>query len=138
MNLQTACHHLNACRERMDVLYQKPVFDEWVILSLKTGGANVAFYSGMRPEEFVNELHADSAMLYAAMDGRHYEIGDFEFVQEAKGTRFDACIRVGAETYVICNNTCGTISDLRADPRWREAQKPFVELTEKFRSDPLV
>ena len=122
----------------MDVLYQKPVFDEWVILSVKNGGAKVLFYSGTRPEDFLTDLHADSALLYAAMEGRHYEIGDFEFVQEAKGTRFDACIRTGTETYVICNNTEGTISDLRADPRWREAQKPFVELTETFRSDPLV
>lgn len=138
MNLQAACHHLNACRESMDVLYQKPVFDEWVILSLKRGAAEIVFYSGTRPEAFLKELHADSALLYAAMDGRHYEIGDFEFVQEAKGTRFDACIRAGEEAYIVCNNTSGTIVDLRADPRWREAQKPFVALTEVFRSDPLV
>ena len=138
MNLSTACRHLNTCRERMDVLYQKPVFDEWVVLLLKEGAAKVVFYSGTRPEAFLEELHADSALLYAAMDGRHYEIGDFEFVQEAKGPRFDACIRAGLETYVICNNTYGTITDLRADPRWREAQKPFVDLTEVFRSDPLV
>jgi hypothetical protein len=138
MNLETASTHLNSCRERMDALYQKPVFDEWVLVSLVEGKGAVLSYVGARSESFAQKLHADSAPLYAAMEGRRYEVGDFEFVQEAKGSRFDACIKAGETVYLLCNNTYGSMAELRADPRWREAQKPFVALTEKFRADPLV
>lgn len=137
MNLETAATHLKSCRERMDALYQKPVFDEWVIVTFKNGEGAVLHYHGPRAESFVQKLHVDSAPLYAAMEGRRYEVGDFEFVQEAKGSRFDACIKAGADIYLLCNNTYGSMAELRADPRWREAQKPFVALTEKFRADPI-
>ena len=137
MNLETAATHLKSCRERMDALYQKPVFDEWVIVRFQQGVGEVLHYHGPRRESFAQKLHADSAPLYAAMEGRRYHIGDFEFVQEAKGSRFDACIKAGENSYLLCNNTYGTTAELRADPRWREAQKPFVALTEKFRADPI-
>lgn len=138
MNLETATTHLNSSRERMDALYQKPVFDEWVLVSLMVGKVAVLSYVGPRAESFAKKLHVDSAPLYAAMEGRHYSVGDFEFVQEAKGSRFDACIKAGQDVYLLCNNTYGSMAELRADPRWREAQKPFVALTEKFRADPVV
>lgn len=138
MNIETAVTHLNSCRERMDALYQKPVFDEWVLVLLVQGKGTVLAYIGPRAESFTQKLHADSAPLYAAMEGRHYGVGDFEFVQEAKGSRFDACIKAGENIYLFSNNTYGSMAELRADPRWREAQKPFVALTEKFRADPVA
>jgi len=138
MNLETAITHLKSCRERMDALYQKPVFDEWVLVSLENGRAVVLNYVGQRAKSFAEKLHADSGPLYAAMEGRRYDVGDFEFVEEAKGSRFDACIKAGATVFLLCNNTYGTMAELRLDPRWREAQKPFIALTEKFRADPLV
>jgi hypothetical protein len=137
MNLDTARQHLRACRESMDALYQKPVFDEWVVVSLVNGRAAVHAYEGPRAEKFEKQLHGDSAPLYAEMQGRQYSPGDFEFVDTAKGSRFDACVKLGQSLYLLCNNTYGTMADLRQDARWRQAQKPFVELTEKFRSDPL-
>ena len=137
MNIETAVTHLNSCRERMDALYQKPVFDEWVLITLVEGKASVLSYAGPRAESFNQKLHADSALLYAAMDGKKYSVGDFEFVQEARGSRFDACIKAGQNIYLLGNNTFGSMAELRADPRWREAQKPFVALTEKFRADPV-
>jgi hypothetical protein len=138
MNLETAITHLKTCRERMDALYQKPVFNEWVIVTFVNGQGAVLHYHGAREESFSQKLHADSALLYAAMVGRSYAVGDFEFVQEARGSRFDACIKAGETIYVLCNNTFGSMAELRADVRWREAQKPLVELTDKFRRDPVA
>ena len=138
MNVETAVTHMNSCRERMDALYHKPVFDEWVLISLVEGKAAVLAYAGPRIETFKERLHADSALLYQAMQGRKYSVGDFEFVQEARGSRFDSCIKAGEAVYLIGNNTFGSMAELRADPRWREAQKPFVALTEKFRADPVL
>lgn len=137
MNLETARNHIRTCRERMDALYQKSVFDEWVVLSLTTAGAKILWYEGPRPGTFEKDLHRDSAALVSEMADKKYEIGDFEFAQEAEGSSFDAGIRLGEILYLLCNNTTGTLADLRRDPRWRQAQKPFVDLTEKFRADPL-
>lgn len=138
MNLATALKQIQTCREKMDVLYQKPVFDEWVVLSLAQGKADILSYQGPRAENFSQLLHRDSAPLFAEMGGKQYGVGDFEFVDGATGSRFDACIRLGDTFYLFCNNTYGSMAELRHDPRWREAQKPFVGLTEKFRVDPLA
>ncbi len=138
MNVETAVTHLKNCRERMDALYQKPVFDEWVLVSIVEGKAAVLAYEGPRKESFTKTIHADSAPMYAAMQGRKYEVEDIEFVQTAPSSRYDACVKAGAGVYLLANNTFGTMEVLRADPRWREAQKPFVALTEKFRADPVV
>ena len=121
----------------MDALYQKSVFDEWVVLSLTTAATKILSYEGPRADSFQKDLHRDSAALVREMADKHYEIGDFEFAQDAEGSSFDAGVRLGEVLYLLCNNTTGTLADLRRDPRWRQAQKPFVDLTEKFRADPL-
>jgi len=138
MNLEIASQHIKACRDRMDALYQKPVFDEWVVLSLVQGKAEILAYMGPRADKFKNDLHRDSAPLMSQMQGNYYGVGDFEFVDNAGSSRYDACIRLGHTSYLLCNNTYGTLAALRQDVRWLEAQKPFVDLTEKFRVDPLV
>ena len=137
MNLETASKNIELCRGRMDALYLKPVFDEWVVVYFAQSRAEVLAYTGPRAETFTQLLHRDSAPLFAEMQGKQYSIGDFEFVDLAHGSRFDACVRLGETTYLLCNNTFGTMAALRQDPRWREAQKPFVGLTEKFGADPL-
>lgn len=122
----------------MDTLYQKPVFDEWVVVSLAGGKAQVLDYHGPRAATYADRLHSDSAPLIREMEGKHYGIGDFEFVLDASGTRYDAVVRLGETTYLLCNNTYGSIDDIRNDPRWRKAQVPFVDMTEKVRADPLL
>lgn len=138
MNLENALQQIRSCRERMAALYFKPVFDEWVIVSFLDGKTNILSYEGPRVESFTKQFHRDSGPLFAEMQGKSYSVGDFEFVQEAHGSRFDACVRLGKVAFLLCNNTFGSMDQLRQDARWREAQKPFVELTEKFRGDPLV
>ncbi len=139
MNLETARKLVAQCREKMDTAYQKPVFDEWVVVSFAPAPAlaDILAYEGPRAETYKKSLHADSAPLAREMQDHAYEIGDFEFVGDARGSHFDACVRIGNRTYLLCNNTYGTLSDLRQDARWLKAQKPFVDLTEKFRTDPL-
>lgn len=138
MNLETASKNIELCRERMDALYHTPVFDEWVIVSFSRGKTDILAYVGPRAETFAKEFHRDSGPLFAEMQGKHYSAGDFEFVSQAHGSRFDACVCLGETIYLLCNNTQGSMGELRADARWREAQKPFVDLTEKFRADPLT
>ena len=45
---------------------------------------------------------------------------------------------LGPAAYLFCNHTTKSMTDIRRDPRWLAAQEPFVELSAKFRSDPLA
>jgi hypothetical protein len=137
MKLEAAVQQLRACRQKMDTLYQKPVFDEWAIVALGGAQPAVLAYEGPRREGFEKKFHSDASPLLAEMEGRRYAVGDFEFALDARGSRFDASVRVGENTYLFCNNTYGSMQDIRGDARWLKAQAPFVDLTEKFRADPL-
>jgi hypothetical protein len=44
---------------------------------------------------------------------------------------------LGSECFLICNNTVQSMDAITADPLWLAAQVPFVELSDKFREDPL-
>jgi hypothetical protein len=138
MNLATAINHLSSCISQMETLYHAPVFDEWVVLAAGQGRPSLVHYHGPRAETVVKEMHSDSSRLYAEMSDRQYGIGDFEFVQTAEGQQFDAYVRLGERHYLLCNNTSRTMAELRADSRWRAAQKPFLDFTERFRNDPLT
>jgi hypothetical protein len=120
----------------MDALYLRPVFDEWAILSptTKTG---VLAYSGPRGESFRQQLPTDTEPLRAMVSGRPLEPGDFEFASEAEGTRYDACMKLGGKSYLVCNHTARAMAEIRRDPKWLKAQAVFFELSQKFRADPL-
>lgn len=71
------------------------------------------------------------------MTGKQLAIGDFEFAPDATGTHFDACLRLGSASYLICNHTTKSMAQIRLSPKWLAAQKPFVELSGRFPADPL-
>ena len=64
--------------------------------------------------------------------------GDFEFAHHGFGTKVEAFMVVGDGLYLICNNTTQAMDGIAKDPLWLSAQVPFVELSDGFRSDPLV
>ena len=137
MDLSVARQHIHASFERMRALYTKPVFDEWVILTPAAKHGGVLAYSGPRLEEFRQKLPSDVEPLMAQLAGRNLPIGDFEFTHAGDGTRHDALVRLGATSYLVCNNLAKSMAEIRQDPRWLKAQAAFVDLSEKFRSDPL-
>ena len=71
------------------------------------------------------------------LESRQFGVGDFEFARHASGTRFDAFLVMGRGFYLICNNTRASMDAITKDPRWLVAQVPFVELSDKFRSNPV-
>jgi len=138
MDLATARQHISASLERMRALYFKPVFDEWVILAPGAQQSGVLAYTGPRLEEFRKKLPADVEPLLAQVSGHNLEPGDFEFTNEGDGTRHDVLLKLGVNSYLVCNNTAKSMAEIRADARWLKAQAAFVDLSEKFRTDPLV
>ncbi|MFI5335946.1 MAG: hypothetical protein ACHQ5A_04135, partial [Opitutales bacterium] len=122
---------------RMNAAYAAIVFDEWVLVSLKPERGAILAYQGPRAETYKKQFTLDLASMLAEMAGQKLSVGDFAFAAEAKGTHYDACLRLGDSSYLFCNHTTKTMTDIRLSPRWRDAQVPFAALSEKFRADPL-
>ncbi len=137
MDLAAARQHIHGSLERMNALYGRPVFDEWAVLSLAAKHGGVLAYAGPRVENFRANVAADAEPLRVLIAGRPFAEGDFEFAPEAGGTRYDALMKLGANSFLVCNHTGKTMAEIRTDARWLKAQKAFFELSEKFRADPL-
>ncbi|MDD2764602.1 MAG: hypothetical protein PHE83_11570 [Opitutaceae bacterium] len=137
MKLDTARSLVTAAFGRMNALYQKTVFDEWVVVSLQADRGGILAYHGPRVDGFRKQFVDDIGPLRAEMTGKHFAVGDFEFAPEATGTRYDVCLRTGETSYLIGNHTGKSMTEIRQDQRWLQAQKAFVELSNKFRTDPL-
>ena len=137
MNLDTARSTVIAALGRMNSLYNKPVFDEWVLVKLASEQGAILAYFGPRAETYQQKFKGDIVLLREELEQRHMAVGDFAFVADAAGTRFDACIRLGKAAYLFCNNTGKSMAEIRQDPLWREAQGPFVQLSQAFSTDPL-
>jgi len=138
MTLEKATNLIGRCAARMNDLYQKAVFDEWVIVSLIQHKAKILAYLGPRKDDFQKNFATDVQDLRADLLSRRHSIGDFEFARHGVGTKLEAFVMVGDGLYLICNNTAQSMSAIAKDPLWLSAQVPFVELSDQFRSDPLV
>jgi hypothetical protein len=137
MKLDPAKALITTALGRMFALYNKTVFDEWVLVSLDSDRGSILAYHGPRPESYRRHFADDVEPLRAEMTGQHLAVGDFGFAPAAPGTHFDGCVRVGEASYLICNHTGKSMAEIRADARWLQAQKAFLEMSEKFRADPL-
>jgi hypothetical protein len=138
MNLSEARSLIQAALERMRVAYGAVVFDEWALVGTAAKHGGVLAYTGPRIESFRQRFAADVDLLRGAAAGQPLAVGDFHFALEAEGSRHDALLRVGAGSFLVCNHIQKTMLEIRAEPTWLRAQTAFVELAEKFRTDPLV
>ena len=138
MTLDQATNLIKSCAEQMNARYQKLVFDEWAIVSLAGGKGRLLAYAGPRKEGFQNNFVADAGPLRSGLMANEYNVGDFEFARHGTGTGFESFMVVGRGIYLICNNTGESMDGITKDPRWFGAQVPFVELSDKFRANPVV
>jgi hypothetical protein len=122
----------------MDARYKKPVFDEWAVISIGEGKGRLLAYLGPRKADFQKNFLTDVAPLRAGLMARDNNVGDFEFSRHGVGTAFEAYLVVGEGIFLICNNTVQSMDAISKDPLWLAAQVPFVELSERFRDDPLI
>src|SRR5262245_35236825 len=104
MNLADARSAVILAFGRMNAVYQKPLFDEWVLVKLAKDEGAILAYEGPRAETYQRQFKSDVAPLKDEMLKRQMMVGDFEFSQAAHGSRFDACIRLGPAAYLFCNN----------------------------------
>ena len=138
MTLDEAIFSIRACVDQMNARYGNTVFDEWVVLSLHEKTGRILHYHGPRRDDFQKSFGTDLEALRADLENRQFGIADFEFARHAGGTHFDAFLVLGRGFYLICNNTRSSMDAITKDNRWLGAQVPFVELSDKIRSNPIA
>ncbi len=140
MTLEQAWKSILNCAQEMNARYRDVVFDELAIVSIGDNQTRTVSYQGPRREAFASSFPADLAPLRKAarQGGQSYQAGDFEFSHEGAGTAFEAFMILGRNLCLICNNTAKSMDGISRNPRWIEAQVPFVELGDKFRGEPLT
>jgi hypothetical protein len=129
---------ISACANEMNDRYGKVVFDEWAVVSLVHHKAKILTYTGPRNDAFLKNFANDLGALRAELLNSKYSVGDFEFARHGVGTGFEAFVVLGEGIYLICNNTNASMNDIAEDPRWLNAQVPFVELSDRVRVNPLT
>ncbi len=138
MKLDQATKLIETCAQQMDARYKRPVFDEWAVIALANNKGRLLAYKGPRREGFQQNFLQDAGPLHESMLRETYEAGDFEFARHGVGTGFESMMVLGKGLYLICNNTVQSMDGIAQDPLWIGAQAPFVDLSEKFRSEPVV
>ena len=138
MTLDQATNLIKSCAEQMNARYKQVVFDEWAILSLAGSKGHLLAYIGPRREGFQKNFLTDVGALREGLLNEEYNVGDFEFARHALGPAFESFMVLGPGVYLICNNTVQSMDSITKDPLWLGAQVPFVELSDKFRADPLA
>jgi hypothetical protein len=138
MTLDQAKKLISTCARQMDAHYKKIVFDEWAIISLGDQKGRLLAYIGPRKTGFQANFLADVGALRNSLLSGKMSIGDFEFARQGVGTSFESFLVLGSGLFLICNNTVQSMDSITQDPLWLGAQVPFVELSDKFRADPLV
>jgi hypothetical protein len=138
MDLEEAKKLVKTCAEQMHAAYKKAVFNEWAIVELDESQGRVLAYMGPRKQGFKDNFGADAKALREGLIGKKHNPGDFDFARHGVGTGFESFMVLGKEIYLICNNTAKHMDAITSDPLWLAAQVPFVELSDKFRADPLV
>jgi hypothetical protein len=137
MTLENAKKLIQDCADQMAARYHKPVFDEWAIVSIAGSKGSLLSYTGPRREGFRQNFLTDIGSLRKGIFAEERAAGDYEFSHEGVGTGFEAFLVLGKGTYLICNHTAQTMDTITKDPLWLAAQVPFVELSDKVRSDPV-
>ncbi|MBI3848936.1 MAG: hypothetical protein HY298_01410 [Verrucomicrobia bacterium] len=137
MTLDEAIKSIKDCASRMNDVYEGVVFDEWTIVQLAVKKGKILSYTGPRKEDFQKNFLSDVEALRSELMSLKHGCGDFEFARHGGGTRFDAFMVLGDGMFLICNHTGQSMNEITKNTRWLSAQVPFVDLSEKFRSNPV-
>jgi len=138
MTSKEAVQHIKTCSEQMDARYHhKVVFDEWAVIALGGRKGRLLAYIGPRRAGFQRNFLTDAGPLMDGLLAQNTNPGDFEFARHGIGTGFEAFLTLGENIFLICNNTVQDMDGITKDPCWIGAQVAFVDLSEKFRADPM-
>ena len=137
MTLDQATELIKSCAEQMNARYKSVVFDEWAIVSLGGRKGRVLAYIGPRREGFQKNFLTDVGALREGLLNEEYSVGDFDFARHGGGAGLRVIHGAGARDLPDLQQHRPINGRITQDPLWLGAQVPFVELSDKFRADPL-
>lgn len=137
MKLKKAIELVEQTVSKMSLSSGRPIFNEWMIISLSGSGIELMYYSGPRSSASQKKISTDMRAIEDEMKQDKYTPGQFFFSQDAQGTLFDAFVVAGPKKYILFNNTLMKMTEITADPFWNKTQIHFVELSEHFHADAL-
>lgn len=137
MDLKKAIARIERGLQRMDKAFHRTVFDEWAVVQIRPGQDQVLHSSTAREDQAATFGH-DFRILRRDSQGAADNPGDFGFTKEGKGTAIDAFLVLGDHLILILNNTGLSMHEVAQNPLWQAVQPLFFNLSETFRSDPLV
>jgi hypothetical protein len=138
MTLNQATRVIKSCAEQMNARYQTTVFDEWAVVALAENKGRLLAYDGPRKGGFRKNFLNDAGTLRDGLLAEDYTVGDYEFSRLGVGTGFESFMILGKGVYLICNNTVQSMDGIAKNPLWLGAQVPFVDMSDKFRDDPVA
>ena len=138
MTLEETTKSVKQCAQEMNARYKQVVFDEWAIVSVVQKQSRILNYLGPRNDDFLKNFANDLGALRLELFKARHGVGDFEFTRHGVGTLFEAFLVLGEGIYLICNHTEKSMEEITKNPHWIDAQVPFVDLSDKVRSNPLV
>jgi len=138
MTLDEVKKRIQTCATQMQQAFGRPVFDEWILTSFKTGDSRLLAYVGPRQDAVATSFADDFRNVRESFMQERQEPGGFGFSMDGYGTRFDGFLVLGPDLYLFVNHTEKAIKDYQDDPAWRATQGPFLELSETVREDPVV
>jgi len=137
MNLADARQLVATTFARMNTAQGETVFNEWVLVSLRPEGGAILAYDGPRATKYKQHFTRDLGSLTRELSEQKLGIGDFIFANDATGSHYDACLRLGPSSYLFANHLTRTMAEIRENPLWLQAQKIWVEASQRFAADPL-
>jgi hypothetical protein len=138
MTLEETTKAIKRCADQMNSRYKNVVFDEWAIVSLAQKKSRILDYIGPRNDDFLKNFANDLGVLRVELLDASRGAGDFEFARHGVGQLIEAFMVLGEGLYLMCNNTNNSMDGITKNPRWIDAQIPFVELSDQVRSNPLI
>lgn len=141
MKLRQATNLILESVTKMNAIFKEPVFDEFSIVQFVDDTHYLCWYKGNRRQEYIRKFKEDTARLKKASRSRltnNYEIGDYEFVSDATGFEAESFLVIGEMLFLILTNTRYSMLEIEQNPLWLKAQVPFVEMADRFATDPLV
>lgn len=138
MNCTNAAQVIGDALAAMARQYMRPVFDEWVLLTVSDRTVRILAYEGPRPDNYRDEFAEDMRVVAAGLLGTHHNPGDFEFSHEGDGKMYDAFVVAGERVFLALNNTAKSMPQITADPLWRDTQGCFLRLCDSFRCSPVT
>ncbi len=138
MVLEKAIALIEQVNARMDRCFRGVLFDEWTICEVSSDMDRILHYAGTRSETLQSQFVRDLHPLMEELRAGRFEPGHFYFSHEGCGALYDACMCLGGRVFAVFNNTDKSMTEITMDPLWKGAQVHFVDLSERFRVDPLT